>query len=135
MTEKEKFEIIYEDLDKDNKKEKSKSKSKLIIIFSLIGLIFISLIIFLIIFLNKKEKNNNTIIKFTNESLKLKNLKTLKTPFYYYNTTLLEKTISSGLKYFKAKFTSPPETQSAPISLCDDKIFKIFSLKLDFNEK
>ena len=27
------------------------------------------------------------------------------------------KTISSGLKYFKAKFTSPPETQSAPISL------------------
>jgi len=112
MTEKEKMEIMYDDLDKENKKEKSESKSKSIIIFSLIGLILISLIIFLIIFLNKKEKNDNKTIS------KLLKFKKLKTPFYYYNTTLLDKTISTCL------------------SIANENNIKIhFSLKSNFNEK
>ena len=45
------------------------------------------------------------------------------------------KTIDSGLKYFKANLTSPPETQSAPISGWEDKILRSFSLKFDFREK
>ena len=44
-------------------------------------------------------------------------------------------TIFSGGKCLRAYLTSPPETQSAPNSLCDANILTIFSLKLDFNEK
>ena len=79
--EKEKMEILYEDLDKDNSKKKT--KSNLIVVYIIIGLILIGLAIFLILHY-KKGKNNKPITKLTHESLK-----NIKTPFYFYNTTLL----------------------------------------------
>ena len=109
--EKEKMEILYEDLDKENKNKKTKSKS--IIIYSLIGLLLIGLTIFLILFLKKKGKNNKPITNLSKESFK-----NIKTPFYFYNTTLLEKTISTCL------------------SEANKNNIKIhFSLKSNFNEK
>ena len=45
------------------------------------------------------------------------------------------KTILSFGKCLRAKSTSPPETQSAPISGCDANKFTTFTLKFDFNEK
>ena len=109
--EKEKMEILYEDLDKENKNKKTKSKS--IIIYSLIGLLLIGLTVFLILFLKKKGKNNKPITNLSKESFK-----NIKTPFYFYNTTLLEKTISTCL------------------SEANKNNIKIhFSLKSNFNEK
>ena len=108
--EKEKMEILYEDLDKENSKKKT--KSNLIVVYIIIGLILIGLAIFLILYL-KKGKNNKPITKLTYESLK-----NIKTPFYFYNTTLLEETISQCL------------SEANP-----NNIKVHFSLKSNFNEK
>ena len=108
-----KMETFEVDLNNDDKKEK-KNYFKSIIIYLCIALLLIGFLIFLIVFFKDKKPNIRTEPK----ELNAETLKNYKTPFYYYNTSLLEQTISKCL------------------SIANQNNIKIhFSLKSNFNEK
>ena len=100
----------------NSKKEKGNKINKIYIYLGAGIILLIGIVLFLVVILKKYEENPNNAkkpIEF-NE----KTLKKYKTPFYYYNTSLLEQTIETCLNITKK-----------------NNIKIHFSLKSNFNEK
>ena len=99
----------------DSKKEKENKTSKSCIFVGAGIILIIGVIIILVFTLKKNEEkpNNKGPIEFNEKALKK-----YKTPFYYYNTTLLEQTLETCLNITKK-----------------NNIKIHFSLKSNFNDK
>ena len=102
-------EMFDPDIDTDDQQNKKINKSNIILISLSVGIILIGL--FILLYFTLKDKDDN-------KEINLHSFNKYKTPYYYYNTTLLEQTISTCL------------------SIANKNNIKIhFSLKSNFNEK
>ena len=102
-------EMFEPDIDNDDQQNKRKNKINIILISLSIGIILIGL--FILLYFTLKDKDDN-------KEINLQSFNKYKTPYYYYNTTLLDQTISTCL------------------SIANKNNIKIhFSLKSNFNEK
>ena len=109
-------ENVFEE-EEEKKKLKTKKTHKLII-FGAFGIVAVIVIIILIlIFTLKKDDDDKEKIK-PRSLLDVEKLKKYQTPYYYYNTTLLNETIAEALRL----------ANQHDISIH-------FSLKSNFNEK